>query len=93
MIASPSPWEGMSGAAVWAANRIIGVVAEHHPNEGTWPTHRWRIDRAYSRLPKARTLTDSFNWSGLAPVAGRLPDVDSQPNLVQLLDGLPGTSP
>jgi hypothetical protein len=23
----PSPWEGMSGAAVWAAGRIIGVVA------------------------------------------------------------------
>ena len=27
----PSPWEGMSGAAVWADGRIIGVVAEHHP--------------------------------------------------------------
>ncbi len=30
-----SPWEAMSGAAVWAGGRIIGVVAEHHAAEGT----------------------------------------------------------
>jgi len=30
-----SPWEAMSGAAVWAEGRIIGVVAEHHAAEGT----------------------------------------------------------
>ena len=30
-----SPWEGMSGAAVWANGRLIGVVAQHHPGEGT----------------------------------------------------------
>lgn len=29
-----SPWEGMSGAAVWAHGRIIGVVIEHHREEG-----------------------------------------------------------
>jgi tetratricopeptide (TPR) repeat protein len=29
-----SPWEGMSGAAVWGANRIVGVVAQHHPGDG-----------------------------------------------------------
>jgi hypothetical protein len=29
-----SPWEGMSGAAVWASNRLIGVVGQHHPREG-----------------------------------------------------------
>jgi Trypsin-like peptidase domain len=29
-----SPWEGMSGAAVWAGNRMIGVVGQHHPLEG-----------------------------------------------------------
>jgi hypothetical protein len=28
-----SPWEGMSGAAVWAGGRLIGVVAEHHPGD------------------------------------------------------------
>src|SRR6185295_11672894 len=29
-----SPWEGMSGAAVWCADRIVGVVSQHHRNEG-----------------------------------------------------------
>ncbi|WP_225844935.1 trypsin-like peptidase domain-containing protein [Streptomyces sp. HPF1205] len=29
-----SPWQGMSGAAVWAGERIIGVVVEHHRAEG-----------------------------------------------------------
>ena len=29
-----SPWEGMSGAAVWASGRLIGVVGQHHPPEG-----------------------------------------------------------
>lgn len=30
-----SPWEGMSGAAVWAGGRIVAIVAEHHSSEGT----------------------------------------------------------
>ncbi|MFB6891713.1 peptidoglycan-binding protein [Kitasatospora sp. NPDC056327] len=29
-----SPWEGMSGAAVWAHGRIIGVVSLHRREEG-----------------------------------------------------------
>ena len=29
-----SPWEGMSGAAVWASGQLIGVVGQHHPREG-----------------------------------------------------------
>lgn len=29
-----SPWEGMSGAAVWADQRLIGIVAQHHPGDG-----------------------------------------------------------
>ncbi len=29
-----SPWEGMSGAAVWADGRLIGVVGQHYPDEG-----------------------------------------------------------
>ena len=29
-----SPWEGMSGAAVWASGGLIGVVGQHHPREG-----------------------------------------------------------
>ena len=29
-----SPWEGMSGAAVWASGRLVGVVGQHHLREG-----------------------------------------------------------
>ncbi|MFK4184317.1 hypothetical protein ACI2L4_09900, partial [Streptomyces sparsogenes] len=29
-----SPWEGMSGAAVWSGQRLIGVVGQHHPAGG-----------------------------------------------------------
>ena len=42
----------MSGAAVWAAGRIVAVVAEHHPSEGTGRLTARRIDRAYEQLPE-----------------------------------------
>jgi hypothetical protein len=29
-----SPWEGMSGAAVWADGRIVGVMRAHHEGDG-----------------------------------------------------------
>jgi tetratricopeptide (TPR) repeat protein len=29
-----SPWEGMSGAALWAGSRIVGVVTAHHRSDG-----------------------------------------------------------
>ncbi|MGW2029170.1 trypsin-like peptidase domain-containing protein [Streptomyces sp. NPDC001811] len=29
-----SPWQGMSGAAVWAEGHVIGIVVEHHRAEG-----------------------------------------------------------
>lgn len=29
-----SPWEGMSGAALWVGDRIVGVLAKHHPGDG-----------------------------------------------------------
>jgi Trypsin-like peptidase domain len=46
-----SPWEGMSGAAVWQGHAIIAVIAEHHPWEGTGRLAARRIDRAYRLLP------------------------------------------
>ncbi|MCT4353037.1 trypsin-like peptidase domain-containing protein [Streptomyces sp. Je 1-79] len=41
-----SPWSGMSGAAVWAGDRIVGVVAEHHRWEGSGRLTAARIDHA-----------------------------------------------
>ncbi|MFD7016009.1 trypsin-like peptidase domain-containing protein [Streptomyces sp. NPDC059928] len=45
-----SPWAGMSGAAVWANSRIIGVVAEHHRPEGAGRLTAVRLDHALRRL-------------------------------------------
>jgi tetratricopeptide (TPR) repeat protein len=48
-----SPWAGMSGAAVWAGNRVIGVVAEHHGAEGTGRLTAVRLDHALRTLDAA----------------------------------------
>ncbi|MEV7177502.1 trypsin-like peptidase domain-containing protein [Kitasatospora sp. NPDC093679] len=53
-----SPWSGMSGAAVWAGSRIVGVVAEHHRGEGMGRLTAARIDHALRRVdePQRREL-------------------------------------
>ena len=71
---TPSPWAGMSGAAVWAAGRIIAVVAEHHPSEGGGRLTARRIDRAYEQLPEA-DLGRLVNWLGITPAVSGLADV------------------
>ena len=70
----PSPWEGMSGGPVLVGDRIVGVVAAHHPSEGTGRLVARRIDRAYEQLPES-DLDRLVTWLGLAPAAGQLPDV------------------
>src|SRR5208282_458138 len=70
----PSPWEGMSGGPVWAAGRIVGVVAEHHLSEGTGRLTARRIDRAYEEL-SAFDLSWLVELLGLAATAKGLPDV------------------
>ena len=70
----PSPWEGMSGGPVLAADRIVGVVAEHHPSEGTGRLTARRIDRAYEEL-SAPDLGGMVELLGLAPDASGLLDV------------------
>ncbi|MFI8456584.1 trypsin-like peptidase domain-containing protein [Kitasatospora sp. NPDC085464] len=47
-----SPWEGMSGAAVWSAGCVIGVVTDHHENEGTGELSAARVDRWYEALTR-----------------------------------------
>jgi hypothetical protein len=43
-----SPWGGMSGAAVWSAGRVIGLVAEHHRSDGPGRLAATRVDGARS---------------------------------------------
>jgi Trypsin-like peptidase domain len=70
----PSPWEGMSGGPVLAAGRIVGVVAEHYPSEGTGRLTARRIDRAYDELLTS-DLDVLLGLLGLGPAASGLPDV------------------
>ncbi|GAA1579911.1 hypothetical protein GCM10009731_37460 [Streptomyces globosus] len=48
-----SPWSGMSGAALWAGSRIVGVVAEHHRWEGLGRLTAARIDHTLRRVDAA----------------------------------------
>ena len=66
-----SPWEGMSGAAVWSAGRIIGLVAEHHRSDGLGRLAATRVDRWYERLAPAR-LRQLCDLTGLPAKPGDL---------------------
>jgi hypothetical protein len=64
-----SAWEGMSGAALWIADRIVGVVARHYNADGTNRLAAVRIDRAFDRL----SGTEAIELRKLIPA--QLPDV------------------
>ncbi|MFL6122299.1 trypsin-like peptidase domain-containing protein [Actinophytocola sp.] len=73
--AGVSPWEGMSGAAVWVGDRIVGVVARHHPGDGLSRLAAARLDRAVGRLD-GDGLRALRNVLPTLPAAGAaLPDV------------------
>ncbi len=44
--APDAPWNGMSGAALWAGDRIVGVVTAHHPGDGPARLAATRIDQS-----------------------------------------------
>jgi hypothetical protein len=54
-----SPWEGMSGAAVWSGGCVIGVVTEQHRSDGLGRLTASRVDRWYRRLTS--TQLDELN--------------------------------
>jgi hypothetical protein len=81
--AGRSPWEGMSGAAVWVGNRIVGVVREHALAEGPNHLTATRIDRLIRAMP---------------PSVQRAIGVESSDDAVDVLDLLavpptPATAP
>jgi tetratricopeptide (TPR) repeat protein len=49
-----SPWESMSGAAVWVADRIVGVVIKHHRSDGLGRLAAARVDLALAKLSPDR---------------------------------------
>ncbi|MEU8034110.1 trypsin-like peptidase domain-containing protein, partial [Streptomyces sp. NPDC049099] len=68
--AQGSPWEGMSGAAVWAEGRVIGIVTEHHRTEG----------------PGTLTVSRADRWTGTSDGPGaellRRAGLDTPPEMV-----------
>lgn len=48
-----SPWEGMSGAAVWHDGTLIGLVSAHHRADGLGRLAAVRVDRWYDLLTGA----------------------------------------
>ncbi|MFG2864415.1 NACHT domain-containing protein [Streptomyces sioyaensis] len=49
-----SPWEGMSGAAVWSGGCLIGVINAHHLTDGAGRLTASRVQRWYKRLTQAQ---------------------------------------
>ncbi|MEU9024242.1 trypsin-like peptidase domain-containing protein [Actinomadura sp. NPDC048394] len=73
-----SPWEGMSGAAVFARGAIIGLVSRHHRSDGLGVLTATRVDGWLApldleRLDRLRELT------GLPATAELLVDVLGEP--------------
>lgn len=70
-----SPWEGMSGAAVFSNGLLVGVVGAHHRNDGNGTLAAYRVDHWYEHLSgeEAGRLAEWIGLpatpDGLTPVA------------------------
>ena len=69
-----SSWEGMSGAAVWCADRIVGVVSRWHRNDGLNRLAAVRVSHWYHQLPVDQ-FSDLSEMLGLPNRADVLDDV------------------
>jgi WD40 repeat protein len=69
-----SPWEGMSGAAVWCKGRIIGVVSKHYSGDGLGRLAAARIERLYS-TSDLQSLTSACELAGFPAQQDQLVDV------------------
>jgi tetratricopeptide (TPR) repeat protein len=61
-----SPWEGMSGAAVWSGGCLIGLVRSHHRSDGLGQLAASRVDHWYHRLDDTQ-LSELTLMIGLPP--------------------------
>ncbi|MER5433197.1 trypsin-like peptidase domain-containing protein [Streptomyces sp. NPDC002588] len=61
-----SPWEGMSGAAVWHGGTLVGLVSAHHRSDGLGRLAAVRVRRWYSLLSPGELAT-LHTHAGLPP--------------------------
>ncbi len=83
-----SPWEGMSGAAVWHHGTLIGLVSAHHLSDGLGRLSATRTDRWHDLL--TRPELDLFHRLAGLPDPAALPPAPVAPvSLAALPEGLP----
>ncbi|MGY0057069.1 trypsin-like peptidase domain-containing protein [Streptomyces sp. LZ34] len=79
-------WDGMSGAAVFSGDRIVGVVAAHHFDDGPGRLAVSRADRWARRIPDSElSRLEGLLGGSLAPE--RLPDVVAPSGLGRIKAG------
>lgn len=69
-----SPWEGMSGAAVWSGGCLIGIVSEHHRSDGLGMLTASPVNRWYTCLTPAQ-IDELADLIDLPADAGRLDEI------------------
>jgi tetratricopeptide (TPR) repeat protein len=89
-----SPWEGMSGAAVFSAGYLIGVVGEHHRSDGLGTLAAYSVERWYENLEKDQ-ISELSTAIGIPAEARQLAEVGggSQMSSAAVPRQLPGTTP
>ena len=81
-----SPWEGMSGAAVWAHGRIIGVITHHQRHAGAGTLTVSRADRWVENLDRAGAA--ALRHAGLVPPLRKVAPWWRNPRVVSGVAGL-----
>jgi hypothetical protein len=72
-----SPWEGMSGAAVWCTDRIIGVVSRHYRSDGLGRLAASEVAGWYAGLDVDR-LAELAEHLGLPEDLDHVPSVNPE---------------
>ena len=65
-----SVWGGMSGAAIWASGRLIGVIAQHYVAEGAQTLTAWPAN-AEGTSSWASQVPNFIDPSGVTPTSRR----------------------
>lgn len=90
-----SPWEGMSGAAVWHDGTLIGLVSAHHRADGLGRLAAVRVERWYDLLtgPELALLHQCAGLpasaAGLVRFSSPHPGTTQPVSLADLPDDLP----
>ena len=69
-----SPWEGMSGAAVFSDDLLIGIIGKHHRRDGLGALAAYPVDRWYELLSTER-IAELTALIGLAGTPDGLAEV------------------